>query len=92
MQFPKVELPPVADVLLHTVDAGGRPVPEVRVTGFARPAGRLEATSDGAGNAWARNLLPGRYRLAATHADGRSASLTIEVELRADQEFWIAVR
>ncbi len=92
LQFPIVELPPTADVLLHTVDAAGAPVGGVRVTGFARPAGRLAAESDGAGNAWARNLLPGRYRLAATASDGRSGNLTIEVELEGGQEFWIAVR
>lgn len=92
LQFPEVQLPPAADVLLHTVDAAGRPVPDVKLVGFGRPAGRLDATSDGTGEVRARNLLPGRYRVAATTEDGRSGRLTMEVELREGLEFWVVVR
>lgn len=91
MRYPPVELPPAADVLIHTTDPAGRPLGEVRLTGFGRPSGRLELETDGAGLGWAYNLPPGRYKVAALGPDGVQSKITIEVEDEPGQEFWIAL-
>jgi hypothetical protein len=92
MRFPRTELPAAADILLHSTDPGGRAVGDVTLTGFGKPTGRIELVTDFAGDGWARNVPPGRYRLAARDAEGRRGTSTIEVEDRAGQEFWISVR
>ncbi len=92
MRFPKVELPPTGEVLFHTTDLEGKALGEVTLTGFGRPAGRLELVTDPEGRAWGRHLLPGRYKLSARHADGRRARATLEVQVGPGQEEWIALR
>ena len=92
MRFPKVELPPTGEVLFHTTDLEGKALGEVTLTGFGRPAGRLELVTDPEGRAWGRHLLPGRYKLSARHADGRRARATVEIEVGPGQEEWIALR
>lgn len=92
LRFPKVELPPTAVILIHTTDVQGRALGEVTLTGFGKPSGRIEATSDLSGNAWVHNLPPGRYRLSGTDAEGRRGKTTLEVQDEASQEFWISVR
>ena len=92
LRFPKVELPPTADILIHTTDTQGRALGEVTLTGFGKPSGRLEGTSDLSGNAWVRNLPPGRYRVSASAGDGLKGKATIQVEDETSQEFWIAVQ
>ncbi len=92
LRFPKVELPPTADVLIHTTNTQGRAIGEITLTGFGRPAGRLETTSDLSGNAWARNLPPGRYRVSASGDEGLTGKTTLEITDESGQEFWVAVQ
>lgn len=92
MRFPNVELPPTADILIHTTDRDGKAVGEVTLTGFGRPSGRLSLVTDLAGNGWARNLPLGRYKVSARNEQGLRASMTLVVEDKPGQEFYIAVR
>jgi hypothetical protein len=92
MRFPRTELPPTADVLFHTTDTSGRALGGVTLTGFGKPAGRIELVSDSDGLAWGHNLQPGRYRLAARNGEGLRSSNTIQIELGPGQEYWINVR
>ena len=92
MRFPKIELPPTVDILIHTTNHVGEAVGDVTVTGFGKPEGRIEITTDFGGLGWARNLPPGRYRIAARNEEGLSAKITLEVANESRQEFWIAVR
>lgn len=92
MRFPRTELPPTSDVLFHTTDGVGRALSGVTLTGFGKPSGRVEVTSDADGLAWVYNLPPGRYRLAARNAEGLRRSVTVQVEIGPGQEHWIALR
>lgn len=93
LRFPKVELPPTVDIRVRTTDPGGKPVPDVTVSGFGSKAGRIELVTNAEGQAWARNLPPGRYRVQARDAEEHRARTTWEISAQSDnQEFFIAVR
>jgi hypothetical protein len=49
------------------LDDAGRPVPDVTVRGSGPPGGALEVTTDARGEALARHLPPGSYRLSVEH-------------------------
>jgi hypothetical protein len=92
MRFPKIELPPTVDILIHTTDREGHATGDVTINGFGRPSGQLEVVTDFGGLGWVRNLPPGRYRVAARNGDGLKARITLEVKDQMGQEFWIAIR
>ena len=51
----------------------GAILPNVIVTGFGTQGGLIEVQTDAEGQAWARHLPPGRYKLQAKSPDGRRA-------------------
>jgi hypothetical protein len=92
MHFPKIVLPMAVDIQIRASDGWGANLADVSITGYARPKGRIDVISDASGHAWVRNLVPGNYRLSATHPDGRSAKSTLVVTEALGQEFWIGLR
>lgn len=79
MHFPSRTLPASGIARIFTRDEVGRPIADVAITGFASPAGTVDARSDAGGSAVVRHLPTGRYRLHARHEDGRSGTALVEV-------------
>jgi hypothetical protein len=68
----------------RTIDAAGKPVPDAQVallTEAGQPAPGWMAAADSAagGNFYLHGIPAGRYRLRATAADGREATVAVEV-------------
>ncbi|MFT7487025.1 MAG: hypothetical protein ACI9F9_002884 [Candidatus Paceibacteria bacterium] len=92
MHFPKTTLPTTVDILIHTTDRLGKPMGAVTVSGYGKPKGRIEITTDGSGLGWARNLPPGFYRLAAVGPAGLTSKMSLDITRAENQEYYIAVR
>ncbi len=93
LRFPQVVLPPTVDLLIYTQDVKGQLMPSVRVSGFGSKGGLIDVETDATGRAWARNLVPGLYRInASTDGDKLRARKNLEVTLAPDQECWLVLR
>jgi hypothetical protein len=79
LHFPTRRLPETGTLRVSTVDASGRALMDVEVSGFSSSGGAVRATTDARGTATVRYLLPGKYRLQAHLDDGRKASEWIDV-------------
>lgn len=92
MRFPPTTLPATGELLIHTQDRSGAIMPNVTVTGFGTKGGLIEVQTNDEGQAWARHLPPGRYKLQAKSPDGRRARQTLDVTIESDQHSWLILQ
>jgi hypothetical protein len=92
LRWPATNLPPTGSARITVRDAHGAPVFEAKIVGSGSPHGVVRGLTASDGTWVARYLLPGRYHVNATLADGRSthgefaarADARAEVELRLE--------
>lgn len=92
LRFPRTTLPPTADLRLYAQDSTGGFLDGVLISGFGSRGGRINVTTGANGQALARHLPPGRYRIQARTHYGLRTRMTYDLTLEPDQECWLVLR